>query len=109
MGTISVDAVAGRVGWTRQHLGQGFRHEFGLSPKAAARVIRFERARRMLQSTPAFVSIAQVAATCGYYDQAHPHRDFVEFAGCSPSRWLTEEDLPSVQDGIAVDVAQLRL
>ena len=69
----------------------------GSDPKLAARVVRFERARHMLQATPSFVTIAQVAAACGYYDQAHLDRDFAELAGCSPPAWLAEE-VPSVQD-----------
>jgi AraC-like DNA-binding protein len=51
----------------------------------------------MLTSTPSYVSIAQVAAACGYYDQSHLTHDFVELAGCSPTALLTEE-LPSFQD-----------
>ena len=96
-GTVPISAVAGRVGWSRQHLARRFGEEFGLGPKLAARVVRFERARRMLQATPSFVTVAQVAAACGYYDQAHLDRNFSELAGCSPSAWLAEE-LPSFQD-----------
>jgi AraC-like DNA-binding protein len=91
------------VGWSRQHLARRFHDEFGLSPKLAGRVVRFEKACRMLKSTPSFVSIAQVAASCGYYDQAHLTRDFVELAGCSPGRLLAEEDLPSFQDEDELD------
>ena len=80
------------------HFARRFADEFGLSPKLAARVVRFDYARRMLQRTPALVSIAQVAAVCGYYDQAHMTRDFVELAGCPPGRLLVEDDLPSFQD-----------
>jgi transcriptional regulator GlxA family with amidase domain len=97
-GEASVADLARDVGWSRQHLARRFRDEFGLSPKLAGRIVRFERARRMLESTPPFVSIAQVAATCGYYDQSHLTRDFVELAGCPPGRWLAEEELPSFQD-----------
>jgi AraC-like DNA-binding protein len=97
-GTTQVAELSRTVGWTRQHFARRFADEFGLAPKLAARVVRFERARRMLQ-TP-FLSIAQVAASCGYYDQAHLTRDFVELAGCPPGR-LLGEDLPSFQDGTA--------
>jgi AraC-like DNA-binding protein len=100
VGTVPVTELAGTIGWTRQHFARKFAGEFGLSPKLAARVVRFERARRMLE-TP-FLSIAQVAASCGYYDQAHLTRDFVELAGCPPARLLAQ-DLPSFQDGSPVD------
>ncbi|HXU98757.1 MAG TPA: helix-turn-helix domain-containing protein [Jiangellaceae bacterium] len=96
-GTTSIGALADDIGWSRQHLARRFGEEFGLGPKLAARVVRFQRAREMLQSTPSFVTLAQVAAVCGYYDQAHLDRDFAELAGCAPTTWLAEE-LPSFQD-----------
>ncbi|MBP2189224.1 helix-turn-helix domain-containing protein [Nocardia goodfellowii] len=96
-GTTGIGSLADEIGWSRQHLARRFGTEFGLSPKLAARVTRFERARRMIERTPSFVTIAQVAATCGYYDQAHLNRDFADLAGCSPTTWLAEE-IPSVQD-----------
>jgi AraC-like DNA-binding protein len=102
-GTHPIGSVAATVGWSRQHLARRFRDEFGFGPKLAARVVRFERARRMLHATPSFVTIAQVAAACGYYDQAHLDRDFAELAGCSPSAWLAEE-LPTFQDETAAAV-----
>lgn len=97
-GAVGVADLADTVGWSRQHLARCFKDEFGLTPKLAARVVRFERARRMLVATPPFVSIAQVAATCGYYDQAHLTRDFVDLAGCPPGQLVAEEELPIVQD-----------
>ncbi|NUS44537.1 MAG: AraC family transcriptional regulator [Mycobacteriaceae bacterium] len=96
-GTAPIASMAERIGWTRQHLTRRFDGEFGLSPKLAARVLRFDRACGMLRHTPSFVTVAQVAASCGYYDQAHLNRDFAEFAGCSPTTWLATE-IPSVQD-----------
>jgi len=95
-GTVPVAELARSVGWTRQHFARRFAGEFGPSPKLAARVVRFERARRLLEAP--FLSIAQVAAGCGYYDQAHLSRDFAALAGCPPAR-LLGEDLPSFQDG----------
>lgn len=94
-GTRPVSEIAATIGWTRQHFARRFAGEFGLSPKLAARVVRFDRARRVLQVP--FLSIAQVALACGYYDQAHLTRDFTELAGVPPARLLAD-DLPSVQD-----------
>lgn len=103
-GNAPVAEVADAVGWSRRHLTHRFTQELGLSPKAAARVVRFERARRLLGS-PSRPSLAEVAAACGYHDQPHLTRDFTTFAGCPPGRWLAEEVLPSVQDGGGVDPA----
>lgn len=97
-GQLAIDALAREAGYSRQHLTRRFRQEFGLGPKLAARIIRFERANRMLRSIPSNVSLADVAATCGYADQAHLTRDFTALAGCPPTQWLREEDLPILQD-----------
>ncbi|MGH3364970.1 MAG: helix-turn-helix domain-containing protein, partial [Nocardioidaceae bacterium] len=60
-----------------------FRAEFGLGPKLASRVVRFEVAQRMLRTSPS-VPFADVASACGYADHAHMAREFTELAGCTP-------------------------
>src|SRR5215469_4360109 len=47
-GTVRVSALAAGTGWSGRHLNSRFQAEIGLTPKAAARVIRFDRARRLL-------------------------------------------------------------
>lgn len=100
-GTTSVAALADEVGWSARHLSGRFAAELGLSPKKAARVIRFDQARRMLARCPG--SIATVAAAHGYCDQSHLVREFHALAGCSPSVWLAEE-LRNVQAGVWGDL-----
>jgi AraC-like DNA-binding protein len=86
-GNARVRDVARAVDWSERHLAARFRAEIGLTPKAAARVIRFDRARRMIPSTDG----ATVAAVCGYADQSHLVRDFVAFTGLPPGAWLAAE------------------
>jgi AraC-like DNA-binding protein len=87
-GTVAVTSLADDVGWSARHLADRFRAETGLRPKEAARVIRFDRARRALGRPR---SLAGVAADTGYFDQAHLAREFRALAGCSPTAWLAEE------------------
>ena len=93
-GAVSVSALAAEVGWSSRYLNRRFGVEIGLGPKTAARVVRFDTARRLLQRRLAGggeLGLASLAAECGYFDQAHLARDFGEFAGCPASRWLREE------------------
>ena len=93
-GTAAVPALASEAGWSSRRLSTRFRSELGLGPKEAARVVRFDRARRLLQRRVAAggpADLAALAAACGYYDQAHLAREFRVLAGVAPSRWIGEE------------------
>ncbi|MEV0537759.1 helix-turn-helix domain-containing protein [Kitasatospora sp. NPDC050463] len=106
-GSLSVAALAQDTGWSSRHLQERFRRETGLTPKAAARVIRFDRARRLLAAPGPAPRLAELAVRCGYFDQAHLAREFRALAGCAPSVWLAEEGpdaakFRNVQGGPAV-------
>jgi AraC-like DNA-binding protein len=94
-GALRVSELAAGTGWSGRHLTSRFRAEIGLTPKAAARVIRFDRARKLLVRNLTGASpeyrLADLAADCGYFDQAHLAREFRALAGCPPSQWLAEE------------------
>jgi AraC-like DNA-binding protein len=97
-GAVRVADLAAGTGWSGRHLASRFRAEIGLTPKAAARVIRFDRARRRLAEhagTGAYqdggYQLAGLAADMGYFDQAHLAREFRALAGVPPSQWLAEE------------------
>jgi AraC-like DNA-binding protein len=92
-GAIEVGRLAAEVGWSRRHLSERFRREYGLTPKTLARVVRFEHSRRLL-SRPDRQTFGAVAAAAGYADQAHMNRDWRELAGASPGAWLAGEALP---------------
>lgn len=93
-GRIPVSSLASGIGWSRAHFTQCFRAEFGLSPKTA-RIFRFEHACRALKADPRH--LANVAHSCGYYDQAHMTREWQALAGLSPRQWIAQE-LPFLQD-----------
>jgi AraC-like DNA-binding protein len=93
-GVVPVSALAAETGWSDRHLRSAFAAEIGLTPKAAARVIRFHRARRILQRRAVAggaLDIAGIAALCGYYDQAHLDLDFRSLGGAPPTIWVAEE------------------
>jgi AraC-like DNA-binding protein len=95
-GGVGVQELAREVGWSRRHLSERFHAEYGLAPKVAARVMRFEQAVGRLKQQPR-TRLADLAADLGYADQAHLTREWHSIAGCSPRQWIAEE-LPYVQD-----------
>ncbi len=103
-GQVRVGELARELGWSRRHLGERFRREYGLTPKDAARVSRFDRSRTLLER-PDRPTLAEVAAACGYADQSHLAREWNDLAGRPPSEWIAGEDLPIVQDRTGAPVA----
>jgi AraC-like DNA-binding protein len=98
-GVVAVRELAVDVGWSRRHFSERFSREVGLTPKQAARVVRFGRAATLLRRLPPG-GLAEVAVRCGYFDQSHLTNEFRALAGCSPSTWIAEE-LPFLQDDSA--------
>jgi AraC-like DNA-binding protein len=94
-GRRSVENLAQDTGRSRQHMADRFRAELGITPKTAARIFRFERACALINNLRQ--PLADVAAACGYADQAHMTRDWNAFTGTSPKVWIANE-LPFLQD-----------
>jgi len=93
-GRMPIGELAADVGWSDRQLRAVLAAETGLTPKAAARVIRFDRARRLLRARAAAgrpPRLADLAAECGYHDQPHLAREFRELVGCPPGEWLAQE------------------
>ncbi|MBO0687462.1 MAG: helix-turn-helix domain-containing protein, partial [Candidatus Dormibacteraeota bacterium] len=86
-GLVPVGRLAAEAGWSTRHLTEMCRRQLGLPPKVLARVIRFNRLLKRLDREAA-VRWAELAVDCGYYDQAHLHRDFRQFAGTTPAGFL---------------------
>jgi AraC-like DNA-binding protein len=94
-GQVRVDELAADVGWSRKKLWSRFRSQIGLTPKRAARLVRFDHAAHRLAAGE---SAALVAAESGYVDQSHLHRDAMAFAGVTPTTvavapWLAVDDV----------------
>ena len=82
-GTTRIADLARRVGWSEKRLVRAFRQTTGQRPKTVARLLRFDRARRLASQN---VSWAEIAIECGYHDQAHLSREFSALTGESPTR-----------------------
>lgn len=93
-GAGTLDGLAAHVALSPRRLTALFRAETGLSPKQAARLMRFQHARgAVVRAVTAGhpPDLARVAAECGYYDHSHLVRDFRQYTDLSPTGWLAEE------------------
>ncbi len=83
-GRLRVGRLADHLDISRKHLADRFRVTVGLPPKAVARIIRFRHAQALAGQGEGW---ADVAAACGYADQAHLAREFLELSGTTPTGW----------------------
>ena len=86
-GVLSIGDLANEAGWSHRHFVKQFTEQIGLTPKVLARVLRFGQASQRLADAGGG-HLADIAADCGYYDQAHFTRDFRAFAGVTPTELL---------------------
>ena len=110
-GRIALDSLASEMDCSHRTLIARFRTCVGFPPKTIARLLRFNRAVRSLDrlsgtraNEPASkpyiearqpedplvgaIQWADLAADCGYFDQAHLIKEFREFAGMTPDAFL---------------------
>ncbi|MEE1751200.1 helix-turn-helix domain-containing protein [Streptomyces sp. SP18CS02] len=83
-GQLSAKDLAAATGRGIRRLQVLFREQIGLPPQSVSRILRFQQALTL--PPEASRSLADRAALCGYYDQAHMNRDFRDLAGLTPAQ-----------------------
>jgi AraC-like DNA-binding protein len=101
-GTVRIEALANELGCSRRYLTARFIEQIGVSPKTAARLMRFEWVCHRLERSPPR-RLARIAQEAGYFDQSHLNRDFCELAGTTPADFCARVvpgrgQVPFVQD-----------
>jgi AraC-like DNA-binding protein len=87
-GTTTIAQLTRDIGVSPRRLSQLFREQIGVSPKLYCRIQRFQQAVQLLHRG-ADIHWAELALTCGYYDQSHFANDFQAFSGLSPTSYST--------------------
>jgi PAS domain S-box-containing protein len=87
-GPLAVVDLARVAGCSPDQLGRRMRRVFGLSPTQYLLRERVDRAARLLSTTAA--PIVEVAARCGFYDQATLTRHFGRLVGLTPAQYRAQ-------------------
>ncbi|WP_182112366.1 MULTISPECIES: helix-turn-helix transcriptional regulator [unclassified Actinotalea] len=90
-GRLRVAELAASTGWSHRYVTERFEALVGLTPKAAAQVVRFERALADLGRRP----LADLAVAHGYADQSHLTREFGRYAGATPGGLMAAPAVPT--------------
>ncbi len=87
---MSIEEIAGKVGYSQKHLIKLFKDNVGLTPKGFLKVIRFQKAIEEIAAAKQ-INWTGIAYECGYYDQAHFINDFKTFSGFTPEEYLQKQ------------------
>lgn len=87
-GDINISHIAESLGLSERSLERLFRKSVGLSPKFYSRIIRLGKVFKLLEADQK--EWTAIAHLCGYYDQAHFIKNFQEFAGEDPTKYIIE-------------------
>jgi len=74
-----------QVNLSRSGLYRIFKADMKTSPARYAKVKRMEAAARLLETT--YLSVKEIAAQVGFYDQSHFVRDFKKLYGHTPTEY----------------------
>jgi AraC-like DNA-binding protein len=88
---VTMDRVASESSLSSRQFRRVCLERAGVSPKHLMRILRFRCAAEQIAGFAAATTPpnwAQFAVATGYYDQAHFIREFQEFTGSTPGRYL---------------------
>jgi len=93
---VSLPKLAEATNLSRKQFNRIFSDMLGMNPKEFYRIVRFQRALRMMQNkTNTMDYFSDIVYACGFSDQSHMIREFKTFSGLTPLQLVKEGSLYS--------------
>ena len=94
--TLPTEEIATRFGISVRQLERRVMASYGQSMRDSRRMMRYIRALSRMIATPLrHGGLTRLAVDCGYHDQAHMVRDFVQYTGLAPKALMESAADPS--------------
>ena len=91
-GSSAIKAMVKNDASKRRQLEREFKQKIGISPKQLGKVIRLQTALKRVLNRQS-ETLTEIAYESEYYDQAHFIKDFREFTGTTPKKFLGSEQM----------------
>ena len=101
-GNIKIETLSEECGYSTRYINKIFTDEYGLSPKAFCRMMRFQNFLCNLNEKDQYSDITDIALDAGYFDQSHLYKDFRGFTNLTPKRYLKEVQKSSYNKRIII-------
>jgi len=88
---VSLPKLAEATNLSRKQFSRIFSDMLGMNPKEFYRIVRFQRALKIMQDKIATADhFSDIAYACGFSDQSHMIREFKTFSGMTPLQFTQE-------------------
>lgn len=91
-GSASIKSILKTDPSRRRKLERDFSKRVGMSPKQLGKVIRLQAALKLMLNQDKEI-LTEVAYESEYYDHAHFIKDFKEFTGVSPTKYMNDDQM----------------
>ena len=88
LGTAKIQTLSAKTGYTDRYLRKKMSSGLGISIKSFSDIIRFQYSYHLYQSRKKNISLTDLAALSGYYDQSHMNLSYKRLTGLSPQKVL---------------------
>jgi AraC family transcriptional regulator len=88
---LSLSELASLAKMSRSHFALMFRQLTGSTPHQYLLLVRLNHARKLIGQRNPSLSLAEIAATSGFCDQAHLNRHFRRFFGTTPAAFRSQQ------------------
>lgn len=87
---VNLNTIAKRSGYSQKQFIHLFKKFVGLTPKQFHKIVRFNEILNAIHNKTD-IDWIRIAVGCGYYDQSHFIKDFQEFSGLNPEKYLVDQ------------------
>jgi AraC family transcriptional regulator len=94
---LSLDELAALAQMSRSHFAVMFRQLTGYTPHQYLLLVRLNHARKLIGQRNPSLSLAEIAASTGFCDQAHLNRHFRRFFGTTPAAFRSQQGTVELQ------------
>jgi len=83
-GQVNVTELESLTGYSNRYIRKVFDEHVGVSPKLLCEIVQFQWSYHLYSTSKGKVNMAELAATCGYYDQTHMNKTYKKLASALP-------------------------
>jgi AraC-like DNA-binding protein len=87
-GSITIDQLVKKTGYTERHIERVFRECIGLNPKKFGKIVQLHHFLKLVKEKSGPTTLTGLCYEAGYYDQSHLNKEFKKYTGITPMQYM---------------------